>query len=411
MRILYLTQWFEPEPNIVKGIAFIRALEAAGHEVTVVTGFPNYPAGKIYPGYRLRLFQREVLDGVNVMRLPLYPYHGPSALGRSLNFLSFFLSVLAYCLLRRARFDLSYVYHPPITVGLAAALAGMVRPLPLILDVQDLWPDTVAATGMTGAKAITRLLSPLCDFVYRRSRTILTQSEGMRAALIQRSVPAGKIAVVRNWADIGAARPGPNRAHERFRTIVYAGNLGRAQGLETLIEAAAQIQKVRSDIRIKVYGEGVESGALAEAAEAAGLHILTFEGRVPKSEIVGILAGADALLIHVTDDPLFAITIPSKVQFYLAVGRPIVAGISGDAADLLERSGGALVGQPGNSRELAANICRIADAEGSELDAMGRRARSFYDRHLGFDIGMALTLCAIDEDARDVSPDEMAVAA
>src|SRR5882757_3666973 len=120
MRIMYLTQWFEPEPNIVKGIAFVRALEAAGHEVTVVTGFPNYPTGRVYPGYRIRPFMRETVEGAQLVRLPLYPSHDGSSWRRALNFLSFFATALLYCLTRRTRYALAYVYHPPITVGLAA---------------------------------------------------------------------------------------------------------------------------------------------------------------------------------------------------------------------------------------------------------------------------------------------------
>src|SRR3569623_627597 len=184
MRILYLTQWFDPEPNVIKGTAFVRALEAAGHEVTEVPGLPNYPAGKLFPGYRLRLFQQETIDGVRGVRLPLYPSHDASSLRRSLNYLSFFLSALAYCLFRRRSFDLAYVYNPPITVGLAAALAGLVHRLPFVLDVQDLWPDTLAATGMAGGASLGRLIGPVCKLVYRRSAAILVQSDGKLSALI-----------------------------------------------------------------------------------------------------------------------------------------------------------------------------------------------------------------------------------
>ena len=192
MRILYLTQWFEPEPNIIKGIAFVRALEAAGHQVMVVTGLPNYPTGKIYPGYRLRLVQHETIEGVRVIRLPLYPSHDASSLRRSLNFLSFFVSALLYCMLRGGRYDMAYVYHPPITVGLAAAIGGGLRRLPFVLDIQDLWPDTLAATGMAGAGRLTRPIGALCRFVHARARSISVQSEGMRGALVERGVPDAK---------------------------------------------------------------------------------------------------------------------------------------------------------------------------------------------------------------------------
>src|ERR1700761_8313366 len=183
MRILYLTQWFEPEPHNIKGLKFVRALKAAGHEVTVVTGFPNYPSGRVYPGYRVKLIQRERIEGVDVVRLALYPNHDTSSLRRSLNYLSFFLSALAYLLVRRQPFDRCYVYHPPITVGLAAAVAGLVRPLPFIIDIQDLWPDTLAATGMAGGRRLTRPVGWLCKFVYARAQAIVAQSEGIRTTL------------------------------------------------------------------------------------------------------------------------------------------------------------------------------------------------------------------------------------
>src|SRR5512139_1186682 len=330
MRIVYLTQWFEPEPNIVKGISFVHALEAAGHRVTVVTGFPNYPTGKLYPGYRLRVMRREIIDGVSVIRLPLYPSHDSSALRRSANYLTFFLSVLVYCLFRTRRYDLAYVYHPPITVGLAAALAGSIRRLPFALDIQDLWPDTVAATGMTGAARIAGWLNRVCTFVYGRASAIIVQSEGMRRALVARGVPAAKVTTLRNWADVEGMAAEPAREHEAGRpfTLVYGGNLGRAQALETVVDAAEIAEREPSDLQILIYGDGIDAASLRERAQRLKVKSLRFEERVSKDGILKIFAQADALLLHLRDDPLFAITVPSKVQFYLAMGKPIIAGIA-----------------------------------------------------------------------------------
>lgn len=395
MRIMYLTQWFEPEPNIIKGLAFVRALEAAGHEVTVVTGLPNYPTGKLYPDYRFRFIQREIISGVRVVRLPLYPSHDNSSLRRSLNFLSFFLSALFYCLFRRKHFDLAYVYHPPITVGLAAALAGQLRRLPFMLDVQDLWPDTVAATGMAGGRGLSGMLGLLCDFVYREAQAIIVQSEGMRRALVERGVPEAKLTAIRNWADLddGASQAGSATAPAsgRFR-IVYGGNFGRAQSLDTVVDAAAIIERERSDIEIILYGDGVEAARLRERADAAGLTNLRFEERLDKRAVASVFARADALLIHLADDPLFAITIPSKTQYYLAMGRPIVAGIAGEGADLLRESGAALVSPPARPAALARAICALADTPGEERNAMGERGQDFYRERLSFERGIAETL-------------------
>lgn len=398
MRILYLTQWFEPEPNILKGLAFVRALEAAGHQVTVVTGFPNYPTGRLYPGYRMAWMRRETVEGVEVARLPLYPSHDASSLRRSLNFLSFFLSALAYGLLRRRRYDLAYVYHPPITVGLAAALAGWVRRLPFVLDVQDLWPDTVAATGLAGADRLVGILGGLCDFVYRRAAAVVAQSEGMREALIARGVPAAKLTTIRNWADL------PPVPHDRDQTeaapktkaftLVYGGNLGRAQGLETLIDAATLLRARRSDIEIVLYGDGVEAEVLK--SRAAGIGAVRFAPRVSQQAIIDIFARADALLISLADDPLFRITIPSKTQFCLAMGRPIVAAVAGEAATILARSGAGVVAPPGDAEALATAIETLADTPRERREAMGRAGQAYYREHLAFERGIDRTLRLLD---------------
>jgi glycosyltransferase involved in cell wall biosynthesis len=393
MRIVYLTQWFEPEPNIIKGLKFVRALRDAGHEVEVVTGFPNYPSGRLYPGYRLKPIQREVLEGVSVTRLPLYPSHDSSSLHRSLNYLSFFASALAWLLLRRRRFDLAYVYHPPITVGLAAALAGVLRPLPFVLDVQDLWPDTLEATGMAGARKLTGLVGRLCSVVYRRAAMILVQSEGMRRALIARGVPGGRLAAVRNWADLEpCAGPEPTRRRDSRFVLVYGGNLGRAQGLGTVLDAAARLQQRRPGVLVRLYGEGVEMPALQAQAHSLGLANVEFHPRIDKDGIAEVFARADALLLHLADDPLFAITIPSKTQAYLAMGRPIVAGIAGEAAELLEASGAALVAPPGDADALAGAIEALADMPPQARRRMGLKGQDFYQRNLAFRQGMDRTL-------------------
>ncbi len=272
MRILYLTQWFEPEPNIIKGLAFVRALQAAGHEVTVVTGLPNYPTGRIYPGYRLRLVQHEDVDGVRITRLPLYPSHDTSTVRRSLTFLSFFVAVLVYCLFRAGRYDLAYVYHPPITVGLAAALAGCVRRLPFVLDVQDLWPETVSTTGLKGA-AVPREAARLgLPVRLPPSRLIIAQRRpgcGRRWPCAW-SARGEKSATVRNWAACEEpAPPGATRCRGiggALLGFVYAGNFGRAQHLETVVEAAAILARGGRTSRSALVGDGVEAAEIRERA-------------------------------------------------------------------------------------------------------------------------------------------------
>ncbi|HEY7958638.1 MAG TPA: glycosyltransferase family 4 protein [Sphingomicrobium sp.] len=389
MRIAYVTQWFEPEPNIVKGIDFVRELEGAGHSVTVITGLPNYPTGRIYPGYRLRLIQHETVDGVNVVRLPLYPSHDRSSLRRSLNYLSFFLPAFVYLLFRRSRFDLAYVYHPPITVGLAAALAR----IPFVLDVQDLWPDTIAATGMAGASKLVGPLGAACRFVYRRASTIIAQSEGMRRMLIERGVPGAKVSVVRNWAKVELHDISAVAVPKQPFTLVYGGNLGRAQQLGNLIDAASILERERPEVRILLFGSGVDEPELRHRAHRLGN--VRFGGRIPPGEIAREFAQADALLLHLGDDCLFDITIPSKTQYYLAMGRPIVAAVNGETAGLLRKSGAAIVVPPADPPALASAMIEMAERSVGQRERMGRAGADFYRDNLSFSKGMNRTLALL----------------
>lgn len=404
MKILYLTQWFDPEPGVIKGVDFVRALGAAGHEVTVVTGLPNYPTGRIYPGYRFRLFQTEEIDGVRVERLPLYPSHSTSSLGRALNFLSFFVSALLYGLLRGGRYDLAYVYHPPITVGLAAALFGPLRRLPFVLEIQDLWPDTVVTSGMTGTSRLASVLSGLCNFTYRRARAIVLQSEGMRTRLIERGTPAAKLHVIRNWADANAlARPAAERTALGFGdgfALVYGGNLGRMQALDTAIDAMQRFAARGGTGDLYLIGDGIEREALQAHAARIGANNVHFVDRMPQNEVVRWYAAADALLLHIARDPLFEITIPSKTQFYLAAGKAIVAGIDGEAAAILRASGAAMLAPPQDADALCDAITAMAAASPAERDAMGERGAGYYRRMLGFEAGIAATLEVIAAAAR-----------
>jgi glycosyltransferase involved in cell wall biosynthesis len=199
-RLIMLTQWFEPEPAM-KGLKFARRLQDLGFDVEVVTGFPNYPGGKVYDGYRIRPLMRETMEGVAVTRLALYPSHDGSRIGRILNYVSFFLSAALYLTFFAHRADVMYVYHPPLTVGMAATVARFFRRTPVILDIQDMWPDTLRATGMIGSERVLRIVDMFCRWTWRPADCIAVLSNGFRDLLIERGVPQEKITVIANWAD------------------------------------------------------------------------------------------------------------------------------------------------------------------------------------------------------------------
>lgn len=380
----------------MKGLRFAKALSAAGYHLEVATGFPNYPTGRIAPGYRLKAYQHEVMEGVRVHRLCLWPSHDGSSLGRTANYLSFFLSALIFCLLRARRFDVIYVYHPPITVGLAAALSGFLTRRPFVLDIQDLWPDSVGASGMAGSGRLAKILRPLCDFVHRRAALVIGQSRGMTELLIERGVPRRKTATVFNWADEEAARPGGRydvRSLEfegRFN-LVFGGNLGRVQGLETLVRAAQRAAQEVPEIQLTLIGEGVERDRIAALIDDLGADNVKLRPGVPQNQIGDVFAASDVLVMHLLDDPLFDITIPSKTQFYMAMGKPILIGVRGEASEMVTEAGAGISVAPEDVEAMAQAMIGLARRPASEREAMGRRARDAYVLRYSFESAIAQT--------------------
>ena len=399
MRILYATQWFEPEP-ILKGIYFAKVLRGHGHDVRVVTGFPNYPGGTLYPGYRLKPIRRDTTDDIPVDRVPLYPSHSRSALGRVLNYLSFAAALTVYGVFTR-RPDALYAYHPPLTVGLAAAGIAFLRRIPFVYDIQDLWPDTIAASGMVSNRVVLRLIAALFRWVCARADRVIVQSPGFKRALVERGIPAVKIEVIYNWANELEARPRGDSDLSAFAlagrfNVVYAGTMGPTQGLDVVLRAAKLIETSDPRVQIILVGGGIEVERLRALAAGIGTTSARIMPRMPQSEIGNLLAAADLLLVHLKDEPLFRITIPSKTQFYLAMGKPILMGIRGDAAELIERAGAGVVVEPQNAGALAGAVLDLARRPRGELAAMGVRGRDFYARELCADVGVGRTLAVLD---------------
>lgn len=393
VRVLLLTQWFDPEPTF-KGLVFARELVRQGFEVEVVTGFPNYPGGKVYPGYRIKLLQREVIDGVRVTRVPLYPNHDQSAVKRVFNYASFAASALVYGLFLARRADVMYAYHPPLTVGIAASLIRFFRRIPVVYDIQDMWPDTLRATGMLNNPKALGLVAAVCRSVYRRVDRIVVLSPGFKRLLVERGVPAAKVDVIYNWADeaaltaptgqLPAAFPGP----DRFR-ILFAGNMGKAQALGIVLDAAELLQRRDAGVCFVLLGGGVELAPLKEQAAQRGLRNVVFLPAVPMADVGTYLHAADALLVHLRKDPLFEITIPSKSQAYMAAGKPLLMAVDGDAAELVRQSGGGVVAESENAAALAQAAEALSETAPGALAAMGMQAQQFYARHLALTVGVS----------------------
>jgi glycosyltransferase involved in cell wall biosynthesis len=395
MRILFLTQWFNPEP-MFKGLAFAKALRDRGHSVQVLTGFPNYPEGRIYPGYRLRVLQRELLDGIEVIRVPLYPSHDSSGWRRMLNYVSFAFaaSLIGPWVVRPA--DVMYVYHPPATVALPAAVIGKLRGIPFVYDIQDLWPDTLAATGMVRSGVLLRLVGWWCRLTHAMADQLAVPTMGFKSVLSQRGVPNEKVEVIYNWCEEEDIAKGPSSpaagvepaSSGRFR-VVFAGTIGKAQALESVLKAADILKKADPSVQFVFVGGGTEVERLQRLADEMELPNVVFAARRAVAEIGAILKSADVLLVHLRDDPLFAVTIPSKTQAYMAAGRPIVMAVRGDAAELVGRARAGVVCPPEDPEELAKTILGLVHSPRERLEAMGESGREFYWRELSRSVAVA----------------------
>jgi len=392
-RILFLTQWFYPELSF-KGLPFAKELSKLGYEVQVLTGFPNYPGGKVYDGYKIKLFQREIIDGISIFRVPLYPSHDNKALNRIANYTSFALSASFLGFLGIKRPDVIYVYHPPATIGLPALFLRLLYRVPFVYDIQDLWPDTLQTTGMVNSKVVLWLVKKWCQLVYSQAAKIVVLSPGFRDILNKRGVSMDKIEVIYNWCDEEHLQEVVRNESlgkelgmvDRFN-IVFAGTMGKAQSLSAVLDAARLLRDKLPKVQFVFIGGGIDIERLKKIKDAQGLTNVSFLPHRPMSEIGEILGLADVLLVHLKDDPLFKITIPGKTQAYMAAGRPILMGVKGDAAALVDKAGAGLACMPEDPQDIALAVEKMYNLPKEKLDRMGQNGRSFYKQELSLHVG------------------------
>jgi len=319
-----------------------------------------------------------------VLRLPLYPDHSRSAARRILNYISFAASASLMGPVLCGAADVMWVYHPPLTVGIPAWWISLLRHIPFVYEIQDMWPETVVASGMMSSEFVAKWLGGLAQFVYRRATAITVISPGFKCNLVAKGVPPEKIHVIPNWADEDIYRPVPpdpglavqHGLSGRFN-IIYAGNMGTAQALSNVIEAADLLRDL-PQIQFVFIGDGVEESMLRRRAHERGLQNVRFLGRQLAVEMPRFYALADVLLVHLKRDPLFEITIPSKILAYLACGRPILAAVAGDAADVVRNAGAGVVCYPEDPEALAAAVRKLYTMSPSEREAMGQAGRAAY---------------------------------
>jgi glycosyltransferase involved in cell wall biosynthesis len=388
MRVLVLSIYHDPEP-IPKTGELARELRRRGHEVTVVTAFPHYPSGDLYPGYRLTPWRWEVRDGVRVLRTFIYPYHGRRSALRMLNYLSWMISSIQAAWLAPTC-DVIYVWHPPLTVGVSAWVISALKGVPFVYDVQDLWPESALASGLMQPGWLVNVLHRLADWVYARAPRLLVVSEAASRHLEARGVAPHKITVAHHWLDTAPFdRPVARDVRAEFGwqnrfVVMFAGNLGMVQGLETVIEAA-RLLRDKPEILFALVGDGSDRSRLERLVAEYELDNVQFVGRHPASEMPAFMSGADALIVHLRPSHIADHAIPTKILSYLAAGRPVVCATGGAAAAVVASADAGLTSAPGDAAAIARSVTTLAASGRDDRDRLGANGRRYLREHFNRD--------------------------
>jgi glycosyltransferase involved in cell wall biosynthesis len=386
MKILLVSQYFAPESFIINDL--VRHIQAAGHQVTVLTGKPNYPQGTIYNGYRLGGIQRERYAGeVDVIRMPLWPRGKGGGLRLAANYLSFVISglVLAPWLLRGKSFDAILVFAiSPITQAIPAILLKWLKKAHLAVWIQDLWPESVSATGFVRNPWLLKTIGWLVKGIYAGSDTLLVQSRAF-AEPVARYARKDKIVYYPNSfedrsetvADEALVPEYLLKMLETDFCLVFAGNLGTAQALGTLVGAAERLRHLPS-LKLIIVGSGSMQSWLEQQKSEKALDNLLLAGRFPPEAMGPIFRRAKGLLVTLKRDEIFSCVIPSKIQAYLAAGRPIIAALDGEGAKVVEEARAGLTCPAEDAEALAGCIEKLQAMNAAEHDALGRSGRAYF---------------------------------
>lgn len=387
MRILIVTQYFWPESFRINDL--VVGMKEMGHEVEVLTGIPNYPTGCFFPGYRSYKPLMEFYEGIPVWRVPLFPRGNGKGWRLAVNFFSFAISASVLGPIRcQGRFDIIFVYEPsPITVGLPALVMKRMKSCPIIFWIQDLWPESLSATGAVRSQWILDRVASMVRFIYRGCDRILVQSKAFIKPTEALGVTPERIYFFPNSAEeLYQPIVLEHDAEERKKMpdgfkVMFAGNIGAAQDFETILSAAGQL-KDHADIHWIILGDGRKRSWVETEIRRRNLtknfHLL---GRYPVESMPRFFSLADALLVSLKKDPIFALTIPAKVQSYLACGKPILAVLDGEGGRIIEEAGAGYVSPAEDAQRLAENVQAMYSLSRAERSQIGLQGRNYFEKH------------------------------
>ena len=399
MKILYVSQYYPPE----MGAPSARASELAhhwaraGHEVSVLTGFPNHPTGIVPPEWRARLrrlFYREKIDGVDVFRTWLWPLPNRKAHERMRNYASFCISAALRGMFV-PRPDVVIASSPQLLVGLAGWWIAFSRQIPFVFEVRDLWPESLVAVGAgTEDSLLHATLGGIAHFLYERSNLIVVVTRAFKDHLVGRwRVPPEKIAVVENGVETDLFRPAPSDICHTIRLqlsaqfkflLCYIGTIGMAHGLETLLDAAFALQAESPEVLFLLIGEGAEKERIKALAQSRGLRNVKFLDQQPREKIPAFISASDACLVLLKKTEIFKTVIPTKMLEFMSCERPVILGVDGQARQIIEDAGAGLVIEPENSEALVQSVKRLLDNRALGV-TLGKKGREYIQKNFSRD--------------------------
>ena len=388
MRILVVSQYFWPENFRVNDL--VKEWVQRGHQVTVLTGIPNYPAGKVFDAYRDQPSAFASFEGAEVVRVPMLP-RDSGGLRLMLNYLSFVVGggVVGPWRLRRKPADVIFVFEPsPVTVGLPAVWLGKIKKAPVVFWALDLWPETLAAIGVVRSPRVLGWVGHLVRYIYNRCTLVLGQSRGFLGSIARYCDDKAKIRYFPSWAEDvfmdDSVKPAPEVPEwaDGF-TVVFAGNIGEAQDMPAVLDAAERL-KDNASIRWVIVGDGRKSDWLQAEVARRGLDKqVLLPGRFPVERMPSFYAHADALLVSLKRDPVFSMTIPGKVQSYLMAGIPLLGMLDGEGAAVIRDAQAGLTCEAGDGAGLAQAVLALATMPTAERQQMGLNGREYAQREFG----------------------------
>ena len=388
MRILVVSQYFWPENFRVNDL--VKEWVQRGHQVTVLTGIPNYPAGKVFDAYRDQPSDFASFEGAEVVRVPMLP-RDSGGLRLMLNYLSFVVGggVFGTWRLRGKPADVIFVFEPsPVTVGLPAVWLGKIKNAPVMFWALDLWPETLAAIGVVRSPRVLGWVGHLVRYIYNRCTLVMGQSRGFLGSIARYCDDKAKIRYFPSWAEDvfmdDSVKPAPEVPEwtDGF-TVVFAGNIGEAQDMPAVLDAAERL-KDNASIRWVIVGDGRKSDWLqAEVARRGLVKQVLLPGRFPVERMPSFYAHADALLVSLKRDPVFSMTIPGKVQSYLMAGIPLLGMLDGEGAAVIRDAQAGLTCEAGDGAGLAQAVLALAAMPTAERKQMGLNGRNYAQQEFG----------------------------